>query len=246
MPSASSQPSRTPGHVVVVGGTSGIGLATAQLAERHGARVTVAGRSRANHERAQATLSTDATVLALDATQIQATRAAFERIGPLDHLVISLAGRAALGLFEAIDLDGVRATLEVKLFAYLTVLKSALSRLAAQGSITFVTGMSARKPAPGIASLAMANGAAEALIGVLALELAPRRVNAVSPGVIRTPAWDRLPPDARKRMFDETAVTTPLRRVGEANDVAAAVLSLIENPFVTGVVLPCDGGMGVS
>jgi NAD(P)-dependent dehydrogenase (short-subunit alcohol dehydrogenase family) len=233
-------------HIVIVGGTSGIGLATAIRAERDcDARVTAGGRTPAHIDAARSTLSARATVTPIDVTDPDSVESFFESAGPLDHLVVSLAGGAALGPFRELDANGIAATLEVKLFGYLTVIRHALPRLAQRGSITLVTGMAARRPAHGIASLSIANGALEALVGVLALELAPVRVNAVSPGVIRTPAWDRLPDAARDVLFENTARKTPLGRVGESDEVAAAILGLITNAFLTGVVLPCDGGMGI-
>ena len=235
------------GHVPVVGGTSGIGLATALHAERQfGARVTAGGRTPSHIDAARSVLSADAAVRPIDVTNADSVESFFEAAGQVDHLVVSLAGGAALGPFRALDANGIATTLDIKLFGYLTVIRHALPRLAEHGSITLVTGMAARRPAQGIASLSIANGALEALVGVLALEVAPIRVNAVSPGVIRTPAWDRLPEAARDALFENTARKTPLRRVGEADEVAAAILGLATNAFLTGVILPCDGGMGVA
>lgn len=234
-------------HVVVVGGTSGIGLATARHVERHlGARVTVAGRTPEHLDAARKALSAEARVERVDATRTKSVDGFFAAVGDVDHLVVSLAGAAALGPFRELTDAAVAAALDVKLFAYLTTIRHAIPRMRDRGSITVVTGMAARRPASGIASLAIANGAVEALVGVLALELKPVRVNAVSPGVIRTPAWNRLPEAARAVMFEATALQTPVGRVGEADEVAAAVASLITNEFLTGVVLPCDGGMGVA
>ncbi|HSN71200.1 MAG TPA: SDR family oxidoreductase [Steroidobacteraceae bacterium] len=247
MTTTATTPNDRPDHVVIVGGTSGIGLATARHAEaRRGARVTVAGRTRDHLDAAREELSSGAGFEQVDATDPQSVAALFARVGRLDHLVVSLAGGAALGPFRELDAEALAATLDVKLFGYLNVIRHAVPQLDARGSITLVTGMAAQRPAPGIASLAIANGAIEALVGVLALELKPVRVNAVSPGVIRTPAWDRLPGTARNALFENTARRTPVGRVGEADEVAAAILSLIDNDFLTGVVLPCDGGMGVA
>jgi len=234
-------------HIVVVGGTSGIGLATAKLARmRWGATVTVGGSNAAHVEQARQMLGQQGAAHQIDATDERSVEAFFARCASLDHLVISLAGGAALGPFRSLPAAAVQQTLNVKLFGYLHVLRHAIPHIETQGSITLVTGMAARRPAAGIASLAIANGAIEALVGVLALELKPVRVNAVSPGVIRTPAWDRLPTQAREAMFESTASKTPVGRVGEADEVAAAILSLMTNDFLTGVVLPCDGGMSVA
>jgi NAD(P)-dependent dehydrogenase (short-subunit alcohol dehydrogenase family) len=114
--------------------------------------------------------------------------------------------------------------------------------LAPSGSLTLVTGLTASRPVPGAATLALLNGALESLVLTLAVECAPRRVNAVSPGTTDTPAWERLPPGARRSLFDGAAERTPLGRAAASDDVAAAIAALLDASFVTGVVLPCDGG----
>ena len=111
------------------------------------------------------------------------------------------------------------------------------------GSITLVTAGSAQSALPGTAGLAAVNGALEAAVAPLAAELAPRRVNAVSPGVIETAWWDELPDDARQEAFTIFAQRALVRRNGRPQDVAHAIVALIENSFITGVVLPCDGGL---
>jgi NAD(P)-dependent dehydrogenase (short-subunit alcohol dehydrogenase family) len=111
------------------------------------------------------------------------------------------------------------------------------------GSITFLTSISARMAHPGTAGLAAINGALEAMLGALARELAPTRINAVAPGVVDTAWWDRLPAAAKQRVFDEQARMLPVGRVGRADDVAQAVQFLAGNGFVTGTVLECDGGL---
>jgi NAD(P)-dependent dehydrogenase (short-subunit alcohol dehydrogenase family) len=115
--------------------------------------------------------------------------------------------------------------------------------LAGGGSITLVTAGSAQSALPGTAGLAAVNGALEAAVAPLASELAPRRVNAVSPGVIETGWWDELPEEAKEEAFTTFARRALVRRNGRPEDVAQAIVALVENGFITGVVLPCDGGL---
>jgi NAD(P)-dependent dehydrogenase (short-subunit alcohol dehydrogenase family) len=119
----------------------------------------------------------------------------------------------------------------------------ALPTLSADGSITLVTACSAQSSLPGTAALAAVNGALEAAVGPLAVELAPRRVNAVSPGVMETGWWDEVPPGMRQDLFVTFAERSLVGRNGQPADVGRAIVFLVENGFVTGVVLPCDGGL---
>ena len=130
-----------------------------------------------------------------------------------------------------------------KAVALLHALALALPTLAATGSATFVTAVSAQAALPWSAGLAAVNGGLEAAVPVLARELAPRRVNAVSPGVIETSWWDGHDPDERDGAFRFFAERAPAGRNGTAADVAHAIVALVENTFLTGVVLPCDGGL---
>ena len=120
--------------------------------------------------------------------------------------------------------------------------QAALLVLRDDGSLTFVTAGSAGSSRPGTAGLAAVNAAVEAMVPVLAVELAPIRVNAVSPGVIDTPWWDGADPEVRRQAFDTFAATAPAGRVGRPEDVAEAIGFLIDGTFTTGVVLPVDGG----
>jgi NAD(P)-dependent dehydrogenase (short-subunit alcohol dehydrogenase family) len=114
--------------------------------------------------------------------------------------------------------------------------------LRADGSVTIISAASARAAFAGTAGLAAANGALEAMVAPLAVELAPLRVNAVSPGVIDTQWWDGMPADQRRAYFEAVAAVTPVRRVGQPEDVAGAVVYLAGAGFVTGAVLECTGG----
>lgn len=141
-----------------------------------------------------------------------------------------------------LDLDEVRRALVGKPLNFLAAIQAALPILRPAGSVTLVGARASSTPAPGAVTLAMVNGAVEALVPTLSAELAPVRVNAVSPAVIDTDWWAGFPPPAVARIFDAYAETAAVGRVGRADEVGAAILSLMTNEFLTGVVLAADGG----
>ena len=229
-------------RVVVVGGTSGIGLATARLAAVRGARVVATGRSAERIERA-ASAAPGIEFRRLDATDRAGSDELFAEVGPVDHLAIAASAGKGGGAFAGLDLEAVRAGFDGKFWAQLTTLQSSLAALAPTGSVVLVGSVSASSATPGTAGLAAINGALESIVPPLSLELAPVRVNAVAPGVIDTPWWDAFPEAERDAAFAGFAARTPVGRIGTPEDVAHAVCALFENDFVTGVVLPVDGGL---
>ncbi|WP_327299685.1 SDR family oxidoreductase [Streptomyces sp. NBC_01197] len=138
------------------------------------------------------------------------------------------------------------AGFEGKFWPYLRLLQPALPRLRKDGSVTLVTAASAHAAFPGTAGLAAINGALQAMVPPLATELAPLRINAVAPGVIDTPWWDRVPAEQREALFEGLAAGTPVGRVGQAEDIARAIHMFALNGFVTGVVLDCTGGSNLA
>ncbi len=229
-------------RVVVFGGSSGIGFAAAQRFASRGSSVVITGRAQAKLENAVARLGDGAGYAVCDARDRNAARDFFEAREPIDHLVLSMSGGAGAGPFATLDLDVLRGGFDAKFWAVANVLQAALPSLATAASITLVSAVSARAARAGTAGLAAINGAIEAMVGPLASELSPRRINAVSPGVVATPWWDRFSEAEREAIFAAEARTLPVRRVGDADDVAAAIVMLAENGFMTGTVIECDGG----
>jgi NAD(P)-dependent dehydrogenase (short-subunit alcohol dehydrogenase family) len=233
-------------HVVVIGGTSGIGYAVAGSAVAAGATVTITGRDQARTAEAAARLGPAVRAEAVDAADQAATEDLFARTGEVHHLVLAAGGTAGGGAFRDVKLDDLRAGFEAKFWPHLTTLRAALDRLVAGGSVTFVTAVTARCAWAGASGYAALNGALEAMVPPLALELAPTRVNAVSPGAVDTPWWSFLPPDARAGVLGDIAAGTPTGRIAEPADAARAVRFLLESPHVTGIVIPCDGGASLA
>jgi len=227
--------------VIVFGGSSGIGEAAAKRLLEDGLRVIIVGRDRSRLEGAVARLGGEVETASVDATDRAALSQFFDRIGSFQHLVLSFSGGKGAGPFKDLNIDDVRSGMERKFFAQFNTAQCALGSLVG-GSIIFVSAGSARVAMHGTAGLAAINGAIEAAVRTLAKELAPTRINAVSPGVIDTPWWDAMPKEAKERVFGEVAERLPVRRVGHPEDVAQAIAFLIHDSFVTGTVLEVDGG----
>jgi NAD(P)-dependent dehydrogenase (short-subunit alcohol dehydrogenase family) len=228
-------------HLAVLGASTGIGLATARQAADHGFRVTMGARDADRLQAAAATVDS-AKAIAVDAQDTQSITNFYRAAGPIDDLVVTVTRRDGGVPAERIAEQDLRTAFEGKTIAHLRALSLALNWLSDDASVTLVTGVTAQGSQPGTAVPAAVNGALESAIAPLARELAPRRVNAVSPGVIETDWWDSLG-DARERALTGVAAGTPLGRNGRAEDVAAAILALAGNPHITGVVLPVDGGL---
>jgi NAD(P)-dependent dehydrogenase (short-subunit alcohol dehydrogenase family) len=235
------------GTVVIIGGSSGIGLAVARRSLADGATVVIAGRSQERLGAARAELARTGpaagrlVTFPADIGDLAQVTRLFDRVGALSHLVVTAADLPygpAVSLPEESILRAVRSKILGPLFAA----QQAAPRITAPGSITFTSGVAAHRPAPGGALAATVNGALESMVRALALELAPIRVNAVSPGWVDTPVWDQLAtPEAKDARMTEMAARLPARRLGRPGDIANAVAFLLADDFVTGTVLHAEG-----
>lgn len=227
-------------RVVIMGGTSGIGLATGRLLLADGADVVVTGR---DPHKLAAAQEHGLTAERVDGTVEDEVAGFFERVGSFDHLVLAFSpGPVGLGMVKDTKLADIRAAFDGKLFAYLLAVRHAQ----VTGSITFISASTARSNLPGSTALAAVNGAIERIVSPLAAELAPVRVNAVAPGAVDTPWWGFLPEEARNAQFEAAAAALPVQRIGQPEDIAGAIRYVIGAGYVTGSVLPVDGGFTVA
>jgi len=226
--------------VVILGGSSGIGLATAQAALGEGAKVVITGRSRDRLEAARVKLQTDVRAVALDVTDEEGTRALFGGFEHVDHVFIT-AGLVAFDPKLAPDTAGLRPALDQRFWGALYAAKHASSKMGPGSSITFMSGTAGARPLPGASVATASCGAVEAFARALALDLAPIRVNTIQPGLVDTPFLDVLG-DRRQAMIEEYSRRLPVKRPGRPEEIADAVLFLMRNQFVTGITLTVDGG----
>jgi NAD(P)-dependent dehydrogenase (short-subunit alcohol dehydrogenase family) len=226
--------------VVVVGGSSGIGLSTAELAKREGAEVVIASRSAAKLDAAASKLGVKA--IAADVTSDDSVASLFKHCGPVDHVVVS-AAQLKTGPFKTVAMEDVRGTVEGKFWGAWRCARAADIR--AGGSLTLVSGFLSIRPRPNSAIVGAVNGALESLARSLAIDLAPVRVNCVSPGIIDTPIRAAMPEAARRDMLAKAAAGLPVGRVGEGEDIARQILAFMTNGFMTGSIVYLDGGGSV-
>jgi NAD(P)-dependent dehydrogenase (short-subunit alcohol dehydrogenase family) len=228
--------------VVVLGGTSGIGLATALAAAARGAVVTVTSRSGERVARAVRQIGGSARGEVVNLENEEETKALCERVGGFDHLVYTAGDELLLSPVARLDLAAARRSFEVRVFGALGAIKHAAAGIRPGGSIVLTTGIAGARPSAGWAVGAAVCGAMDALTRALAVELAPVRVNAVSPGFVRTSLWNPIPEAQREALFREAGSKLLTKRIGEAAELAQAYCYLMENTFTTGQTLVVDGG----
>jgi NAD(P)-dependent dehydrogenase (short-subunit alcohol dehydrogenase family) len=229
-------------RVVVLGGTSGIGLAAAEAAARDGATAVVVSSSPAKVEAALARLPQGAEGHVVDLLDEAAVRGFFAEIGAFDHLVYTAGETLKLGPLADTSLAAARQFFELRYWGAFTAAKYGAPSIRPGGSIVFTSGIAGARPQPGWALGASICSAMEGLTRALAVELAPLRVNLVSPGFVRTPLWRNIPEADREAMFAAAGAKLPVGRVGEAADLGEAYVFLMRQGFATGQTLVVDGG----
>jgi NAD(P)-dependent dehydrogenase (short-subunit alcohol dehydrogenase family) len=225
--------------VVVVGRGSGIARAVALLAHDEGARIVVAGRDKA--KLADAYVGSDMVAETVDLTDDSSIAALADRVGPVDH-VVSTASARARGKLADLERKDLQLSFDTKVIGATMLAKHFAPQMNPGGSFVLFSGVNAFKVNVGYLGVAITNGAVDFLTRSLAVELAPIRVNTISPGVIDTGAWDAFGDDGKRNYFEHISSTNPARRIGTTEEVADAVLFAMTNTFLTGVTLKVDGG----
>jgi NAD(P)-dependent dehydrogenase (short-subunit alcohol dehydrogenase family) len=229
--------------ILVVGGSSGIGAATAKAFAELGADVLIASRSVAKLTETAAANGKSVRTAVLDTTDAEAVGAFFAQTGSFDHVVIS-AAQTPGGPVRELALEDAYAAMDSKFWGAYRVARAV--QIADGGSLTLVSGFLSVRPSKTSVLQGAINAALEALARGLALELSPVRVNTVSPGLIATPLWSKLSEEARQSMYEGTAARLPARRVGQPEDVANAIIYLASTPYATGSTVLVDGGGAIA
>jgi NAD(P)-dependent dehydrogenase (short-subunit alcohol dehydrogenase family) len=228
--------------VLVVGGSSGIGLATAKAFAAAGARVTIASRSADKLDAAVQELGGEAKARVLDTGDAQAVED-FLAAHTWNHVVVS-AAKTPSGPVRQLSLEDAHKAMESKFWGAYRVARAA--RIKDGGSLTIVSGFLAVRPSATSVVQGAINAALESLVRGMALEFSPVRVNAVSPGMIRTPLWSGMDAEKREAMFAAVAEKLPAKRAGEPEDIANAILYAAATPFTTGSTITVDGGGSIA
>jgi NAD(P)-dependent dehydrogenase (short-subunit alcohol dehydrogenase family) len=229
-------------RVLVLGGSAGIGLATAQLAADNGAAAVIVSRSQSRIDAALEQLPGSAEGYVADLSNEQAIERLFTEVGAFDHLVYTAGESLSLTLLEQTDLRQARAFLETRLWGALAAVKHGHSQIKPGGSVVLMSGSAGARPQASWTIAAAICGAMEAITRALAVELAPIRVNAVAPGIVRTDLWAGMSHQDREAMYTSAAEAQPVGRAGEASDIAEAIVYLMSNGYTTGTTLEVHGG----
>ncbi|GAM62851.1 3-oxoacyl-(acyl-carrier protein) reductase [Vibrio ishigakensis] len=208
---------------IIVGGTSGIGKALANTLINQGHEVIVGSRR-----------------TGLDIQDNQSIVNFFKSAGEFDHLIITAGSYAPSGEVKELNLAEAADAFDTKFWGSMRLVQQATPYL--KSSITLTSGMLSRKPVANTLVKTAANAALEASAKVLAKELAPVRVNIVSPGLTQTEAYSGMSDDARQAMFENASKSLPLGKVATADDLVGGYLLAIENPVITGSVIDINGG----
>jgi len=230
-------------RVVVAGGSSGMGLALVERLAEDGASVTVLGRNAARLSAVRERFGGNIETRACDITDEDQVAAAFAGMDTIDHIVTTAAEiEGAYRLLPDIERAAAQRVVDSKFYGPLFLAKHGAPKLRENGSITYTSGIAAYRPSARGSVVAAVNAALEGLVRALAVELAPIRVNAVSPGWVDTPIWSFVAGDAKDATLRAMAERLPVGRIGRPQDIAGAILFLMENGFTTGAVLHVEGG----
>ncbi len=229
-------------RIIIIGGSSGIGFSAAELALEQGVNVVIASRSKEKLNKAKKQFSDKVDTYQLDIGNEQQLESFFNTIGNFDHLFIT-AANLVTGTLGSLPVEDAKSLFDVKFWGAYTAVKHALSGISQQGSITLCSGRLSQRPQlPGMAAAAAVNSAVEGLGRALAVELAPVRVNVVSPGLTDTEVLSGLAPKNRENYIAAANEQALIKRIAKPKEVAAAALFLMDSTYSTGSTLFVDGG----
>jgi NAD(P)-dependent dehydrogenase (short-subunit alcohol dehydrogenase family) len=229
-------------RVVILGGSSGIGLAVAQQASEQGAEIALVSSNARRNQDAVRSLPGKSEGFTLDLADEPAIQAFFDKLGSFDHLVFTAGDQLHLNELASTDLRNARRAFELRYWSALAAVKYGSPHIRKGGSVVLTTGIAGQRPFKGWVIAASVCGTVEALTRALAVELAPLRVNAVSPGVVRTNLWQNLSEQERANMYEGIGKKLLVGRVGEASDIARVYLFLMQEGYSSGQIVVVDGG----
>jgi NAD(P)-dependent dehydrogenase (short-subunit alcohol dehydrogenase family) len=229
-------------RVVILGGSSGLGLAVARAAAAEGASIVIASSRQARVDEALSTLPAETAGHVLDLADEEKVKSLFAKLGRFDHLLFTAGETLQLGQLPETDIAAARGFFNLRFWGAYMAAKYGSGSIRAGGSIVFTSGTAGARPRSGWSLGASVCAAMEGLTRALAIELAPIRVNLVAPGMVKTPLWANVPEDQRENMYRQAAERLPVGHVGEPDEVAGAYLYLMRQTYITGQVLNVDGG----
>lgn len=229
-------------RIILLGASSGLGLATAKAAAAEGAKVIIVSSNQQRIDLALQQLPADSEGYAVDLSQEENIKNFFVKTGQFDHLVYTAAENLSLKNIADTTVEDARNFFNLRFFGAFTAVKYALPHLSKDGSISLTSGIASTRPGKGWSLASSICSAMEGFVRAMAVELAPIRVNAVVPGVIRTNLWNNMSEADRQNLYQTVGASLPVQRVGEAEDIALAFLYLMKQQFGTGQNIIVDGG----
>lgn len=228
--------------VILLGGSAGIGLATAKAAATEGANVIIVSSNQQRIDKALAELPSGSKGYAVDLSKEENIRSFFETIGNFDHLVYTAAENISLNAITETQIPIAQSFFNLRFWSMFTAVKYAAKNINPGGSINLTGGIAGMRPGKNWAVAAAICSAMEGFVRAAAVELAPIRVNSAVPGVIKTNLWDSMSATDRDALYQSVANAIPVQRAGEAEDVALTFIYLMKQQFGTGQNIVVDGG----
>lgn len=228
--------------MIILGGSSGLGLATAKAAAAESASVVIVSANQQRIDNALKELPTGSTGFAVDLSKEENIKAFFDQAGSFDHLVYTAGENLILNMIGQTNIDEARTFFNLRYWGAFTAVKYGAPHINSGGSISLTGGTASARPGSGWSIASSICGAMEGFVRAMAVELAPIRVNSVVPGVIKTNLWGSMSDADREGLYKSQADSLLLKRVGEAEDIALAFLYLMKQQFGTGQNITIDGG----